>query len=199
MRITAQAKTATRQRILDAAVKLFHTKGFDATTTRDIAQLAGIASGTLFNYFATKETIVAELVGDALAVAREDLPAQTEPADSLGEELFRLVAGELRRLRPFRKFIGSIVETILSPLATNERTAAGDKLRALHLESVVELAHAHGARELSPVALQLYWTLYLGVLSFWSSDKSPKQEDSLALMDQSFRMFAQYLEGQGDK
>ena len=64
MRITAETKTATRQRILDVASELFRRKGFDATATRDIALAAGIAAGTLFNYFPTKEAIVGVL--DAL-------------------------------------------------------------------------------------------------------------------------------------
>jgi hypothetical protein len=46
------------------------------------------------------------------------------------------------------------------------------------------------------VAVQLYWTLYVGVLSFWSADKSPKQEDSLALLDQSLDMFVGWLRAQ---
>jgi hypothetical protein len=38
----------------------------------------------------------------------------------------------------------------------------------------------------------LYWTLYLGVLTFWGNDPSPNQEDTLALMDQSLAMFVQW-------
>ena len=59
MRITAEAKTATRQRILQVATDLFVSQGWQNTTTRDIAVAAGIATGTLFNYFATKEGIAA--------------------------------------------------------------------------------------------------------------------------------------------
>ena len=44
------------------------------------------------------------------------------------------------------------------------------------------------------MALQLYWTLYTGVLAFWASDASPKQEDTLALLDESMTMFADWLE-----
>ena len=48
----------------------------------------------------------------------------------------------------------------------------------------MELARQHELdAALTPVALQMYWTLYLGVLSFWTNDKSPKQEDTLALED----------------
>ena len=67
MRITHQAKEETRRRILDAAAELFRSRGFDATTTRDIAREAAIAAGTLFNYFESKEAIVARLAQAALA------------------------------------------------------------------------------------------------------------------------------------
>jgi AcrR family transcriptional regulator len=193
MRITAEAKTATRQRILKAAARLFETKGFDATTTRDIALSSGTATGTLFNYFPTKEAIVTELVADALAGARHDLGNEAKRADSLEEDLFALVAGELRRLQPLRKFILPMIETVMSPLAASDLNGAGHQIRSHHLEIVAELAGAHDASELSAVALQLYWTLYMGVLAFWASDRSPKQEESLALLDQSLGMFVRWL------
>ena len=50
MRVTAETKRVTRERILAAARELFDSQGFDNTTTRDIAAAAGIATGTLFNY-----------------------------------------------------------------------------------------------------------------------------------------------------
>jgi hypothetical protein len=62
-----------------------------------------------------------------------------------------------------------------------------------HLETVAQLARKFGHQELSPVALQLYWTLYIGVIVFWARDKSPKQEDTLALVDQSLNMFVDWL------
>src|SRR6186997_1686497 len=53
----AQNKVATRERIVTAALGLFQSKGFDATTTKEIARKAGIAEGTVFNYFTTKDDI----------------------------------------------------------------------------------------------------------------------------------------------
>jgi AcrR family transcriptional regulator len=48
-------KEKTRKAILRAALQLFAEKGFYQTTTKAIARKAGIAEGTLFNYFETKE------------------------------------------------------------------------------------------------------------------------------------------------
>jgi AcrR family transcriptional regulator len=193
MRITAEAKSATRQRILEVAQELFRTKGFEATTTRDIAQAAEIATGTLFNYFATKEAIVTELAAESIVRTRGHVDTQAAETETLEEALFALIAGELRQLRPFRKYIAPMLETAFCPLAAAERNAPGEELRRQHLEAAAKLARRFGFRELSIVALQLYWTLYTGVLAFWATDKSPKQEDTLALLDESVAMFVGWL------
>lgn len=193
MRITAQAKQETEQRIIDAAVGLFRSQGFEATTTRDIARAAGIATGTLFNYFPTKEAIVISLAGQALAKSLATLNGNARAA-SLEESLFELVAQDLRQLKSIRKFIRPVLETALSPLA-----AASDNSQSLklaHLETVAAIAGQHSLSEPSAAALHLYWTLYTGVLAFWASDASPKQEDTLALLDDSMSMFAGWLRTQ---
>ncbi len=192
MRITSEEKEATRRRIVESAVALFRTRGFEATTTRDIARAASIATGTLFNYFDTKESLVTALAADALAKARCELISQTNEA-SLEEDLFGLVATELRQLKPLRTFIAPVLETVLSPLAAARQTGDGEAFRIEHLELVAGIASKHALAELSPVALQMYWALYTGVLAFWAADKSPKQEDTLALLDQSLNMFAAWL------
>ena len=191
MRITAEEKQATRKRILQGAVDLFRSQGFDATTTRDIARVAQIATGTLFNYFETKEAIVAALAGEALSRVHAAWK-QGSSSNGLEEDLFALIASELRQLRPLRKFITPFLETALSPLVTVSRNG-GDELRIEHLELVAAIALRHDVADLAPVPLQMYWALYTGVLAFWAADKSPKQEDTLALLDESLHMFGAWL------
>jgi AcrR family transcriptional regulator len=203
MRVTSETKTATRKRILEVAQEQFARHGFEATTTRDVAAAAGIAAGTLFNYFPTKEAIVECLVSEAYAKVAEkfaEAPSQEEPP-SLEEELFAHVATALRKLSPYRKYVPAVLETALSPLALSPLATDGDgeagPLRLLHLETVVKIATRHGRREaFSTIAMQMYWTLFTGVLAFWARDTSPKQENTLALLDQSLAMFAGWLESE---
>jgi AcrR family transcriptional regulator len=192
MRVTVQTKSATRQRILQSARRLFADNGFDATTTRDIAHAAGIAAGTLFNYFPTKETILASLASEALA----EVSDPTESAVSLDEALFSLIAAGLRKLKPFRRHLPVLLETALSPLAIKTPHESAAALRTSQLEAVAALAAADGHAPLSPTALQLYWTLYTGVLAFWAADSSPRQEDTLALLDDSLDMYVAWLRSQ---
>jgi AcrR family transcriptional regulator len=55
------SETQTRDRILQAAQRLFASQGFDGTTTRDLAQAAGVAEGTLFRHFPNKKAILVEV------------------------------------------------------------------------------------------------------------------------------------------
>jgi AcrR family transcriptional regulator len=50
----AAEKSVTEVRLVEAAVQLFSQQGFKGTSTRDIANLAGVNEATLFRYFARK-------------------------------------------------------------------------------------------------------------------------------------------------
>src|SRR6476660_3710167 len=60
-------KENTRRAILRAALELFAEKGFYRTTTKAISRKAGIAEGTLFNYFQTKEDLALYFFEESLA------------------------------------------------------------------------------------------------------------------------------------
>lgn len=82
MRIVKEAEVR-KEEILDAAERLFAAKGFDNTSTGDILDAVGIARGTLYYHFKSKEEILdgviqritARLMGDAGAIVRKkELP-----------------------------------------------------------------------------------------------------------------------------
>lgn len=194
MRVTQTVKRETRQRILSASRSLFRSQGFDVTTTTEIASQASIAKGTVFNYFPTKELIAVALIAKSLKSADQKFGKQEPSGDSLDEDLFEYIWSGIRALRPHRKYLQPVVETCLCPVAKEEHQAAADEIRLVHIETVRRLASRHGfADRPSPVDLQLYWTLYAGVVAFWAQDRSPHQEDTLAMLDHSTKMFANWI------
>lgn len=60
--LQAQMVAARRAQILDAATRVFASKGFNRATIRDVAQAAGIADGTIYNYFANKSDLLMGLL-----------------------------------------------------------------------------------------------------------------------------------------
>jgi AcrR family transcriptional regulator len=55
-----------RKEIMAAALKLFYTKGYENTTTRDIVRETGILNGSLYNRFKSKDEILFSIVSDAI-------------------------------------------------------------------------------------------------------------------------------------
>ena len=192
MRVTAEKKRETRRRIVACARKLFNNKGFEQATTRDIAEAAGIAAGTMFNYFPSKEALAMTIVDEALAEAGTEFEGRLRGDETLDEALFAHVAVGLRHLAPHRNYVGEVLETALSPFAKDGVCEQAQQLRISHLETVRELISSPSRPEThvpTVMNMHLYWTLYLGVLSFWTADESPKQEDTLVVLDQSMRLF----------
>ena len=74
-------KAATRRRIVDAASELFWTKGYEATSIQDIADLADIAPGTLYLHFPGKAHVALDQfhqwTGDFVATLASRPKAET--------------------------------------------------------------------------------------------------------------------------
>ncbi|HZG92537.1 MAG TPA: TetR/AcrR family transcriptional regulator [Pseudonocardia sp.] len=69
-----------RAQIVDAALGLFATKGFAATTTADICRAAGVSTGSLFHYFPSKQAVFQGMWEFDRAEAEEQFAAaQADP------------------------------------------------------------------------------------------------------------------------
>jgi AcrR family transcriptional regulator len=87
-----QSEESSRTRILKAAERLFATQGFDGTTTRDLAQSAGVAEGTLFRHFANKKAILIEVATQGWVAILTDLLTELSEMAS-----YKAVAQVMRR------------------------------------------------------------------------------------------------------
>ena len=63
----------TETKILKAAQRLFARRGYGGTTTRDLAQAAGVAEGTLFRHFESKKAILVRVATDGWVELLTDL------------------------------------------------------------------------------------------------------------------------------
>jgi len=66
-----------RSEIMNAAVEIISLKGFKSTTTKEIAQLADMAEGTLYNYFKNKDDILMSIAERYVSYKR-DLDVSTD-------------------------------------------------------------------------------------------------------------------------
>lgn len=61
------------EKILLSAIKIFSQKGFDGTTTNEIAKDAGVAEGTIFKYYKTKKGILTEILVQLINIMSEKI------------------------------------------------------------------------------------------------------------------------------
>jgi len=189
----ARQKEAVRKRIVDAALALFQSKGFDQTTTRQIARKATLAEGTIFNYFETKEDIALHFfeleVDHAVATVRTSTRLRRAP---LEEKLFALVEAQLEFLAPYEKFIGAAFVHALRPTSKIAFSMQALDLRNRYIAFVQELLQESksvpSGSVLTWAAPSVFWIYYVGILLYWLNDASKGKQHTLALLDRSLKL-----------
>ncbi|NOZ72879.1 MAG: TetR/AcrR family transcriptional regulator [Chloroflexi bacterium] len=88
-------KRDKRERLLTASLRLFREKGYDQTKVADITRAAGVAKGTFFNYFPSKELVLLAL-GEQMLGRMARMPAadfaQKTTARAKIKAIFRALA-----------------------------------------------------------------------------------------------------------
>ncbi len=72
-RINKEEQEKVRKEILESAYTLFTEKGYEDTKTKDISEQAGIAEGTLFNYFSSKANLYMEAMLENMVLSGDEL------------------------------------------------------------------------------------------------------------------------------
>lgn len=93
-----------KSEILSAARIVFSRKGFHDATIDDIAQEAGVAKGTVYLYFKSKQEIYVEALRDGVSQLIEDMRAEAALPGSAEERLRRVLAAKIAFFDKHRDF-----------------------------------------------------------------------------------------------
>jgi AcrR family transcriptional regulator len=141
-----QNKVEKRGRIIAAARALFTHKGFDATTTQEIAEAAGVAAGTVFTYAKTKDDLLILVFHDEMLAVVERAYAAAPSRDRLADQLIvffeTLVAYHERDL----PLAHALMRQLGYVGSDEQRAIVGDLMLTLlrRLAQLVEAAKARG-------------------------------------------------------
>ena len=155
---------SSRQRLLDAALHEFRSRGYAATTVEDLCRAAGVGKGSFFHHFPSKEALALEAVNHWNAMtgalfAQAPYHAPADPRDRvLAYVDFRaaLLQGELA---DFTCLLGTIVqETYDSHPALRDACRAGIETHASTLVRDIAAAKARHApaADWTPESLALF-------------------------------------------
>jgi AcrR family transcriptional regulator len=166
----------TRERILEAALRLFADKGYEATTMRDVAREAGTSVGLAYRYFASKEefalALYMRLAEESEVWAREGLAGGT-----VAERFERAMEVKLDQVSPHRGPLAALLTRALDPDSPISALGGGtatvrEKMGGVFLEVVRGASDAPGEKQVSELGNVLY-ALHLAVLLYWFHDKTP--------------------------
>ncbi len=91
-----------RRIILDAALKTFVKRGYPDTKVSEIASLAGVAEGTLYNYFRNKEDILLALFDEKWGDIINEIKNRTKHLDNPNDKLKAIFSGVVRMFKKDR-------------------------------------------------------------------------------------------------
>jgi TetR/AcrR family transcriptional regulator, fatty acid metabolism regulator protein len=84
-------KQGKRPRILDAAVKVFAERGFFTATVAEIARAAGVADGTIYLYFKSKDDLLLRLFDEKMSILIEEAKAAMAAEETAPARLRRFI------------------------------------------------------------------------------------------------------------
>lgn len=116
-----QQKSAYRQRILDAAQRIFLSHGYHDATTRQIAKEAGVGVGTVFNHFPTKSDILFAVYASLLTGEYQPIAFQSDDTLSVYDHIEYFFQQYLDRTRHVSKeWLRVLYAAIYRPPTTGE-------------------------------------------------------------------------------
>lgn len=170
--LTARQR-ARRQRIVDVATRLAAEGGYDAVMMKDVAARAGVALGTVYRYFASKDHLLAEALvvwGKVLgARLRQAPPRGATPAERVAQVFRRMARGVEERPE-----LGvALTRALLScdPSAFANRSGLSDMMREW-----IELAlDAAPVRDREAVVAVLEHVCFSCMISFAQGHRTPHE------------------------
>jgi TetR/AcrR family fatty acid metabolism transcriptional regulator len=136
-----------RERILDAAVRVFAREGFHATRVSEVAKAAGVADGTIYLYFESKDHLLISLFEDRVERLLAYLETELPRAPSASQRLRRIIELQLGLLEGERD-LAEVVTVILRQSTKLMKGYAAPKFNA-YLDVIARvIAEGQAAGEL---------------------------------------------------
>jgi AcrR family transcriptional regulator len=187
----------TRALILETALDLFRERGYEETTMRAIAEQAGVALGSAYYYFRSKEHLIQafygrtheeHLVACAPVLARER---------SLRDRLHGVMVAKIATIEPYHRFSGLLFKSAADPQSPlNPFSEASAPVREESTALFAEVVRGSTTRVPADLAAELptlLWLYHMGIILFWIHDPSPGRARTYRLTDHTVDLIARLI------
>jgi len=154
----------TPDRILQKALELFSTKGYDATPVREICEAAGVTKPTLYHFYGSKEGVYRALVEGTLEEYRQGVREAVQAGGDLAACLKRVARGHFEYTRERRQLVRFLLGLIHNPPSSAPATDFHRFYRDVvgEVARLVEEGVAEG--QLAPGPTEVRMLVYMGAI-----------------------------------
>ena len=102
----------TKRKIFETSMKLFADKGYDATSIEEITATVGVAKGTLYYHFSSKEEIFNFLVEEGVKLLKNSISIKTDKMNNSLDKIRAIVLIQIKILFKYENFMTIILSQI---------------------------------------------------------------------------------------
>ena len=102
----------TKRKIFEASMDLFAKKGYEATSIEEITSVVGVAKGTLYYHFSTKEEIFYFLVEEGMKLLKNSIDIKTSNLDNSLDKLKAIILIQIKAIKKYENFISILLSQI---------------------------------------------------------------------------------------
>ena len=189
--VREEKKRQTRKAILEAAITLFGTRGYEETSIEQLAKAAGIGKGTIYSYFHTKSEIFLAFCEEELDFLHKEIHEKMDPKRPLLESLVEIFMINFQYVTRNRDFGRAYLREIVFPTElTVKRSKEMDDRFIMFFMPFFEEAQKRGElrRDLELLlAIGHFYSLYILTISAWYSGRLLEDEDVRVCLTMLFK------------
>ena len=102
----------TKRKIFETSMRLFAEKGYDATSIEEITANVGVAKGTLYYHFSSKEEIFEFLIEEGVKLLKNSIEIKTEKLNNSLDKIKAIVLIQIKILVKYEDFMTIVLSEI---------------------------------------------------------------------------------------
>lgn len=109
----------TKRKIFETSMNLFATKGYEATSIEEITSVVGVAKGTLYYHFSSKEEIFTFLVEEGMKLLQNSIFIKIANCNTLSSKLKAILLIQIKVMNKYEDFMTIVLSHVLGKESIN--------------------------------------------------------------------------------
>lgn len=111
----------TKRKIFETSMKLFANKGYEATSIEEITATVGVAKGTLYYHFSSKEEIFDFLIAEGIKLLQNSIDIKTSKYENYIDKLKAIILIQIKIVNKYEEIITILINQSLGNEKRNEK------------------------------------------------------------------------------